>query len=404
MMSTMNDVRSHRSKDSAASATVNVSKIRFRQGNHSDFHRTTRRRVREYFDAAGKSRFADRSIYAKGALYASLAATCYGLILFGGFGPWPMLGLAIGFGVLALLLSINVAHDAAHDALAPNRTVNRIVQTLSFILLGADPYLWRLRHVKSHHTFPNVNGCDIDIDSNFFLRLSPNHPRRWHQRAQHLYAPFIFWLVDIDTVFFKDIQYLFRHRLANMVDITHPRWAYAMFFVCKAAYLSIVMGIPLLVLPVPWWQVIVGWMVMSLVSSTVFVYLLIGTHFAEETAFPELDEDGIIDHDWAIHAMVTSLDWNPCSRLALFFGGGANAHAAHHLFPNVSHAHYIPITRIIARTAAEFGIRHNVTTLPRMVRSHFRFLRNMARLEARPAGTRMTSTNEVHGIAHGHVG
>ncbi|MEX2648574.1 MAG: fatty acid desaturase [Alphaproteobacteria bacterium] len=350
--------------------------------------------MNRYFEAAGKSRFADASIYAKGTLFAAMAMTCYGLILFGGFGPWTMLVLAIGYGVSALLLSINVAHDAAHDALAPSRAVNRIVQTLCFTLLGADPYLWRLRHVKSHHTFPNVNGCDIDIDSNAFLRLSPNHPRRWYQRFQHFYAPFIFWLVDIDTVFFKDVQYLFRRRLANMVDIRHPASAYLMFVLCKAGYLSIVFVIPALVLPLPLWQVLLGWMIMSFVSSAAFIYLLIGTHFAEETAFPEVNGDGTIDHDWATHAMITSLDWSPCSRLAHFIAGGANAHAAHHLFPNVSHAHYIPITRIIATTAAEFGIPHNVATLPRMIRSHFRFLKAMARSEPRPRGEPASSTRE----------
>jgi linoleoyl-CoA desaturase len=362
--------------------SIEASKIRFRQGNRGDFYRIVRQRVRAYFDTTGRHRFGDWSVYGKGALYASLAASSYGLILFGGFGPWTMLALAIGFGVSALLLSINVAHDAAHDALSPNRAVNRVVQAACFMLLGADPYLWRLRHVKSHHTFPNVNGCDIDIDSNRFLRLSPNHPRRGYLRAQHLYAPFIIWLVDIDTVFFKDIQYLFRRRLANMVDIRHPAWAYAMFFVCKAAYLSIVVAIPMLVLPIPWWQVIVGWMAMSFVSSALFVYLLIGTHFAEETDFPEFDASGTIDHDWATHALVTSLDWSPRSGLATFVAGGANAHAAHHLFPNVCHVHYRAITEIVARTASECGLRYNVTTLPRMIRSHFRFLRRMGRADA----------------------
>jgi linoleoyl-CoA desaturase len=79
--------------------------------------------------------------------------------------------------------------------------------------------------------------------------------------------------------------------------------------------------------------------------------------------------------------MVTSLDWSPYSAIATFVAGGANAHAAHHLFPNVSHAHYGAITRIIAETAVEFGVPHNVSTLPRMVRSHFRFLRRMARMQ-----------------------
>jgi linoleoyl-CoA desaturase len=283
-------------------------KIRFRQGNRGAFYRTVRRRVRAHFDATGKSRFADASIALKAMVYGGLALAFYALLLAGEFGPWVSQLLAIGYGISALLLSIAAAHDAAHDALSRHRWVNRLVQLVCFTLIGADAYLWRLRHVKSHHTFPNVNGCDIDIDSNFWLRLSPNHRQRWHQRFQHLYAPVIFWLVDLDTVFFKDIQYLYRRRLANMTDIRHPLSAHVAFFLSKLCYIVIVLVAPLLALPFPWWQIVLGWMVMTFVSSAVFVYLLIGTHFAEETAFPEVNAAGMIDHDWATHAMVTSLD------------------------------------------------------------------------------------------------
>lgn len=56
-----------------------------------------------------------------------------------------------------------------------------------------------------------------------------------------------------------------------------------------------------------------------------------------------------------------------------------NAHASHHLFPGVSHAHYRAIARIIEDTAAEYGVPYNKLTLPGIVASHFRFLRTMGR-------------------------
>ncbi len=363
-------------------------KIKFRQGNHAGFYRELKRRVNAHFEATGTTRFADRRLWRKAALYAAVTVLSYALILSNQFGAWELLLLANVFGIGALMLGINVAHDAAHDSLSPSTRVNRIVQILIFTLLGANAYLWRLRHVKSHHTFPNVNGCDIDIDHNVFLRLSPNHRRRWYHRFQHLYAPVIFWLVDVHTVFYQDFVYLFKRRLANMVDIRHPAHEYAVFVACKAAYVMIVAGVPMLVLDLPWWQVLLGAATMSFVASVAFVTLLIGTHFAEETQFPHFDRDGYIGHDWAEHALVTSVDWNPESRLALFIAGGANCHAAHHLFPTICHIHYIPISRIVEQTAAEFGLRYNRTTLPRLVRSHFRFLRAMARAPGRPTRRR----------------
>jgi linoleoyl-CoA desaturase len=355
-----------------------ANRICFSQGSGRAFYRAVHLGVAEYFARTGKSPFADATIWLKSACYLAMALAAYALILFGGFGAWMMLAFANVYGIAGLLLSINLGHDGAHGALSRRRWVNQVALYGSFILVGADPYLWQLRHTRSHHVFPNVNGSDIDIDNNLFLCLSPNHQKRWYMRYQHIYAPFIFWLVDIHTVFIQDVHYLLKRRLANMTDIRHPPSAYVGFVACKAAFVALAFGIPAMMLPLAWWQVLLGGLTVSFISSCLFVYLLIGTHFAEETAFPETDASGRLAHDWPTHAMLTSLDWNPYSRLAHAIAGGSNAHAAHHLFPNVSHAHYRVITRIIAERAAEFGVPHHVTTLPRMVRSHFRFLKAMS--------------------------
>jgi linoleoyl-CoA desaturase len=360
-------------------------RIRFRHGRGGDFYVTLREQVEDYFRQTGESRYDDWTIWAKAAAYLSLAIASWLLIVSGRFNAWTMLAFANVYGIASLLLAVNAGHDGAHAALSRRAWINSAVLYASFMLIGADPYLWRMRHVRSHHVFPNVNGCDIDIDSNLLLRLSPNHPKRWYQRYQHLYAPIVFWVVDIHTVFIQDLHYLFKRQLANMTGIRHPASAYVSFVACKIAFLAIVFVIPVLLLPIPWWQVLIGSLLMSFVSSCAFVYLLIGTHFAEQTSFPETDPDGVIEGDWATHAMITSLDWNPGSRVAHAIAGGSNAHAAHHLFPNLSHRHYRELTHIIAATAAEFGVPYHVTSFHRMIASHFRFLRKVGRSE--PART-----------------
>jgi linoleoyl-CoA desaturase len=133
-------------------------------------------------------------------------------------------------------------------------------------------------------------------------------------------------------------------------------------------------------LPFAWWQVVIGFVVTNGVMSVIFVFLLIGTHFAEQAEFPALDEGGWLPGNPTLHSFATSVDWNPGSWLANAISGGANAHVAHHLFPRISHIHYIPISRIIRQTAAEFGVRYNVVSFPRLVASHFAFLHRMARV------------------------
>lgn len=299
------------------------------------------------------------------------------MLMLQAFGPLGSLALAIICGLAALLLAINLGHDAAHDALCRNRHWNRAVQASTFALLGVDARLWRMRHVGSHHVFPNVNGCDADIDDNPFLRLSPNAPRVWYHRYQHLYAPVLYWLVALHTILFQDFAYLSRRRLANMSDIRHSSRQAAAFLAGKFAYFVIFLVAPIAVLDLPLWQIIFGYLIMTFVVSEFFVLALIGTHFAEGTAFPMPDARGVIAGSWASHALATSVDWSPTSRLANFLFGGVNAHAAHHLFPTVSHVHYREIAEITGRVAAKRGVSYNRTTLPGLVVSHFRFLRTM---------------------------
>ena len=191
----------------------------------------------------------------------------------------------------------------------------------------------------------------------------------------------IFWLVNVHTTFYQDIVYLFKRDLANMRDIRHPWYAYVLFPLSKAGYFAVWLGVPMAVLDYPWWWIALAWPAISFVMSVVFIGLLIGTHFAEETVFPVVDAEGELPHGWAYHALATSLDWSPESWIASVVSGGANAHAAHHLFPNVAHVHYRAITRIIADEAARHGMPYNRTTLMGVLASHFRFLRRMGRGE-----------------------
>jgi linoleoyl-CoA desaturase len=354
-----------------------MARLVFNIQQHPGFFAAVKARVDAGLGARGKTRIGDGTIWLKAAVYGTAAAGAYGLAVWGGLGGAWSLVLAVVYGMSALMFAINLAHDAAHNCLSPHRWVNRAVLTLCFTLLGVSGYLWQQRHVRSHHVFPNVNGCDIDIDENPLIRLSPNHPRKWFQRWQHLYAPVVYVLVSLHVIFVQDFIYLFKRELANMTDIRHPARQHAVFYACKAAYAVLVVIVPVVLSPFAWWQIAGAYLLMTFVTSLVFVYLLIGTHFCEEAEFPEVGPGGSLPDDWATHALATSADWSPESRIANFIIGGANAHAAHHLFPNVCHIHYPWIAREIAEVAREYGVRYNVLTLPMMIRSHFRLLRRL---------------------------
>lgn len=353
--------------------------VRFEPETGESFYRRLKRRVDAYFARTGKTRMADRTVLAKAAFLIALLVGSYTLVLLHPFPNWTLLPLGCTFGLAALLLVINVGHEAAHRTLFRSRFANDAALALAFAPIGLSGYLWKMRHTRSHHLLPNVNGCDSDIDENPFLRLSPNHPWRPHFRFQHLYAPLVYLIVGVHSVLWQEFGYLFKKQLANMTDIRHPPHQYVLFALTKAFHFGVALVIPILVLPVPWWQVVLGYLAMTAVVSLAFVFLLGPAHYADVTAFPEVGPDGRIGHTWAEHGLMTACDWSPHSRVARFLSGGFNTHVCHHLFPNVSHAHYRELARLVEQTAAECGVRYNRLGTAAIVRSHFRFLRELGR-------------------------
>lgn len=351
--------------------------MRFQRPHDLGFWRALSAEAEAITHASGASRFATPGLWAKAAFYLGIVAASYGWLLAGppSFAA-TLLAFAI-FNLAALLLVLNVAHDAAHDALTPSRTLNRIVTEAAFTLLGIDGYLWRMRHARSHHLFPNVNGCDADIDHNPFLRLSPNHPWYRRHRWQHLYALPVYMLVHLHSIFVQDTIYVRQKAIANLRDIRHSPQRLAGFIALKLFYFALVLGLPVACSILPWSAVVLAYVLATAVTSLVFVLLLIGTHFADGNAFPEPDEKGYIASSYVEHVFASSLDWSPTSRLATFLIGGLNSHVAHHLFPRISHAHYRTISRAIERLARQHGITYHRTNLVGMLAAHFRHLRRM---------------------------
>ena len=376
--------------------------MKFREGKDQDFHRLLRTKVAAYFEANGLNRFGGRTMIVKGIVYPLITAALYALILGNRLSGVPLLITVFLFGISGILTAFNLAHDAAHNSLTPSRRLNAAVYFLTFNLQGANGYLWKLRHVGSHHVFPNVEGGDADMDDNGLLRMSEGTPWRPRYRYQHLYAPLLYMLFSLHWILFYDFRFLGKKELANLRNIRHSWKEVACLILAKATYFTLMIVVPMLVLNVSWPMVILGFVLMHLVVSLVFVYSLVGTHLCEETAFPAQDGSGVVGGSWASHQLATSLDYCPTSRLANILLGGFNCHAAHHLFPEVSHVHYVAISKIIKETTAELGLRYNELSYPAMIRSHFRFLKRMG-TEPKPLAVESVDNTPRGSYARGAV-
>lgn len=298
-------------------------------------------------------------------LYNPLVAEHFGLLL----ANYTCLGLS------GILLAFNCAHDAVHDTFSHHKKLNRVLFYLVFNLQGVNAALWRKRHIASHHIFPNVDGCDADIDNNPFLRLSQTHPLKRHHQYQHLFAPLLYCLYTLHWILVKDIIYLRRKQVANLRNQNYSPAFIAELIVLKIGYFVYMIGLPCWFTPLTLGQVLPAFLIMHAIISLFFVFTLIISHLSMETAFPVVDEAGNLPFDYYEHQLQVSLDYHPESKAANWIFGGFNAHAAHHLFPRYPHTVYALLTPSIRNKAKEHQLVYHELPMHQAIASHFRYLR-----------------------------
>jgi linoleoyl-CoA desaturase len=346
--------------------------------NEAEFYRELKSEVHERLGRTKKQLGPNFWFYLKAGNWILLSWGTYLLILFGIIPSNLALYAAMLATLAGLLFGFSIGHEASHRLLSRRPLVNHIAHYLSFLTIGVDPLLWGLRHIRSHHIFPNVDGSDIDIDKNPLLRLSPAHPWEAKHQFQHIYAPIAYSLALAHSVFYGDWVYLVSKEYEWMRRGVSLPVLWISFVLFKLAHFSLLIIIPCLFLDYSCWTIIGSYFLCGAISSLVFIVMLVGTHFFEEAAYPQSNAAGMLPTSWAVHNLSTSCDWNPNSKFARFISGGANCHAANHLFPNICHIHYGKITPIIRSVTEKYGLMYHERTLLEMIYSHFRHLKQLS--------------------------
>ena len=258
----------------------------------------------------------------------------YGLILTGWFSPPAMLGLTLIMGVGMAGIGFSVAHDALHGAYAERAWVNRLVG-YSFDLLGANGYMWKITHNVVHHTYTNIQGVDGDLEVSPYLRLSPRSKYRPIHRYQHYYAFAAYSLSTLIWVTLKDFKYFLKgvegpHRGRKL-----PLIEIVTLIVTKLFYYGWAIAIPVIVLHLPWWHMVVGFLAFHLSAGIILGIIFQLAHVVEQTAHPTPDASGTMEHAWLLHELETTADFGQDNRLLTWYVGGLNYQIEHHLFPSM---------------------------------------------------------------------
>jgi linoleoyl-CoA desaturase len=290
------------------------------------------------------------------------------------YGSW-LLG-CLGLGFSSMLIGVNIGHDAVHGALFRKKWLNKAT-SYSFDLIGISSYLWYLKHNVLHHKYPNVTGIDLDIEASPFLRLSPSDPLCKWQRYQYLYAPFIYMLFSLNLLFFNDYVLLKKLKREDIDGKPHPAGTVISIIIWKLFYLFYMLVVPMWLLPFSWWQVLCGFLLMHVALSIMLALVLLPSHLFEQSCFSNKDSNGFICEDWAVHQVVTTLDFASGSSMANFLFGGFNTNVVHHLFPRICHCYYRPLTKIVVKKAREYKIPYNHSSFFGAVKSHFQLLKKL---------------------------
>jgi linoleoyl-CoA desaturase len=289
--------------------------------------------------------------------------------------------LCVAYALAACALGFNLFHDSIHGSLSDSPRRNLAFARLACVLLGASRALWAHKHNVLHHRFTNVFQFDDDLETRGSLRLSPRQPWEPKYRGQQLFFPLLYSLTTLEWIFVKDFAQYATGRM-NPWQAVPPmsRAEKAEFWACKAAYLGLFVGLPFAFQPAG--KVVAGLLLFHLTLGLSLALIFNLAHAMEASDFPVPGpgSPATLDSEWAAHQMRTTVNFATANRWLGWFAGGLNFQVEHHLFPLVSHTHYPALSRIVRRTAEEFGLPYHChPTWRGALASHYRMLRRLGR-------------------------
>ncbi|EMN4129249.1 MULTISPECIES: fatty acid desaturase family protein [Providencia] len=344
------------------------------------FRQALMQAANRYLQQHNDHRFADWRFYLKSLVLVGCCLGSYLTALWSD-AAWLFFIFYPLFICFALLLAINLVHDASHNAIFKQAKANRWLNFWITIPLGLDPECWRVRHIIFHHAHTNIRHYDLDIEENFVLRQTPY--QRWYpfMKAQHLYWPLVaaltfpalIWVFDwLDRFHFTRVAPHMRHQGQSGI---------VTFLCAKILHISLVIIIPFYLLTdkqIGLGLLLFTYFLSQMLASLIFVVLILGTHWAKATFYTP-PEQGNMPHGFYTHTFSTTYDWHTTPSWLTYWLGGLNLHLTHHLFPNWNHRHYPALADIIQCTAEQFSINYHCISAKELFIYQQRFLKEMGR-------------------------
>ncbi|MCZ4245482.1 fatty acid desaturase family protein [Pedobacter punctiformis] len=352
-----------------------MKKLRFIKDEGSDFYKELNEQVELYFTINELKKTGNYTMYFKIFFYFGLDILFYTLMI-NSNSVAPFFAYYLLMGLSVLLTAFNISHDAAHGVAVKSKFWNRILFSLSFNLQGNNAYVWGKNHNESHHLYTNIEGSDIDVLNNPLFRMTESQALKWYHQYQFIYAPFLYLFYSINWFFFREALMLFRFS-SRTIEISIPRKEMIKLVFYKLLYIGYMIILPVFLLPFGLPTVLVAFFLNHFIISILFVSVLGVAHLSDFVAHPTPDENNKLNMSWPKLQMLTSIDYNAESKFLNWTLGGFNAHAVHHLLPNICHVHYLKIIPIFKHLAKKHKLIYMEMSYLESLASHFRFLKMM---------------------------
>jgi linoleoyl-CoA desaturase len=356
-----------------------MKKLKFSTDKGSIFYKELRQKTDQYFQEKGIAKTGNNKMYFKIFLYFGLDILFYCLMLnseslFAFYAFYLLMGLSV------LLTAFNISHDAAHGVAVKSKFWNKLLFQASFNLQGNNAYVWGKNHNESHHLYTNVEESDIDVLHNPLFRMTETQKLKRFHKYQYLYAPLLYMLYSINWFLFRDTLLLFNFS-SRTIKVKIPLKEALSLIFFKLLYIGFMIAIPMYLLPFSALHVFVVFLLNHVIVSLLFVAVLSVSHLSDFVIHPLPDQQGNMDMSWPTLQMATSVDYNSDSVFFNWTLGGFNAHALHHLLPNICHVHYLEILPIFRELCEKHQITYMELSYGEALKAHVRFLKKMGRDE-----------------------
>ena len=356
--------------------------VKFVNKDKNQFFSVLKKRVDNYFIENNISKYGNGAMYFKTFALLSVYVLPFVYILLYNPPIWTALLLWFIMGIGMAGCGMSIMHDANHGAYSSNKKVNSLIGGVLY-MLGGSPFNWKLQHNILHHTYTNVTHMDEDIADKPMLRFSPHTDVKKVHKYQWLYAFFFYGITTLYWVTAKDFIQFKRYIKNGVANISkgEERMIWFELIFSKVLYFVAFFFIPLYFFNFSFGEILAGFLLMHFVAGATLTIIFQLAHTVEETSHPMPNESGIIENDWAIHQLNTTVNFSRKNRLLSWYVGGLNFQVEHHLFPRISHIHYPQISKIVKATCEEYNVPYlEQETFGSALKSHINFLQQLGKM------------------------